>query len=145
MVCIMYCMLHNMLHNIVYTMFCCMTWNTCFASSTVIPGISPAAGSGKSRSKAAISSATKPGKPSNTSIVANGSAPLSPPPPAPTVQPHLLGSHNHPSPSSCRNCYSGTPVDPPPCSDSEASGDGGRTTMRVARPATIHRSCVLTC
>jgi hypothetical protein len=78
------CMLHNIIHNIVYTVSCCVTWEYLYCSSTVIPGISLAAGSGRSRSKAAIYSAIKPGKPSN--IVANGSAPLPPPPPAPRAQ-----------------------------------------------------------
>ena len=46
-----YNMLYNMLHNLIYTMSCYITWNTCIALTTVIPGISPAAGNGISLSK----------------------------------------------------------------------------------------------
>jgi hypothetical protein len=73
------CMLHNIIHNKVYNMSFNMEYLYC-----LVPGISPAAGSGRSCSKEEISSAIQPGKPSN--LVANGSGPLPLPPPAPPAQ-----------------------------------------------------------
>ena len=65
---------------------CYMAWytpnHTLTASSTVIPGTLPGVGIGRSRNNAAISAASSPGKPSQSS--ARGSLlPAPSPPPAP--------------------------------------------------------------